>query len=110
MKVLKRIILYTLFALGALIMVFPSSGCCFPVKTAAEVNTMPPTFWPAEPVFENYTFAFSKAPFGIYFVNSVIVTVACVATTMFTTILAAFAFRGSNFPGGTCCFRLRFPR
>ena len=80
MKVLKRIILYTLLALGALIMVFPFFWMLLSsVKTAAEVNTMPPTFWPAEPVFENYTFAFSKAPFGIYFVNSVIVTVACVA-------------------------------
>ena len=65
MKVLKRIILYTLLALGALIMVFPFFWMLLSsVKTAAEVNTMPPTFWPAEPVFENYTFAFSKAPNG----------------------------------------------
>ena len=107
MKVLKRIILYTLLALGALIMVFPFFWMLLSsVKTAAEVNTMPPTFWPAEPVFENYTFAFSKAPFGIYFVNSVIVTVACVATTMFTTILAAFAFSRLKFPGRDLLFSL----
>lgn len=57
-------------------------------------------------MFENYTFAFSKAPFGIYFVNSVIVTVACVATTMFTTILAAFAFSRLKFPGRDLLFSL----
>lgn len=107
MKVIKRIILYTLLAIGALVMVFPFFWMLLSsVKTAAEVNTMPPTFWPADPVFENYAFAFSKAPFGIYFVNSVIVTVACVATTMFTTILAAFAFSRLKFPGRDLLFSL----
>ena len=63
MKVIKRIILYTLLAIGALVMVFPFFWMLLSsVKTAAEVNTMPPTFWPADPVFENYAFAFSKAP------------------------------------------------
>ena len=51
MKVIKRIILYTLLAIGALVMVFPFFWMLLSsVKTAAEVNTMPPTFWPADPV------------------------------------------------------------
>ena len=69
------------------------------LKTAAEVNTTPPTFWPKELVFENYVYAFEKAPFLRYFCNSLLVTIVCVACTMFTTILAAFAFSRLRFPG-----------
>lgn len=74
------------------------------LKTAAEVNTTPPTVWPMNPTFDNYVYAFSKAPFARYFLNSAIVTVACVICTLFTTILAAFAFSRLKFPGRDVLF------
>lgn len=105
MKAAKQIILYVLLTVGALIMVFPFFWMLISsLKTAAEVNSTPPTFWPECLVWENYAFAFSKAPFGIYFVNSVLVTVICVASTMFTSILAAFAFSRLHFPGRDLLF------
>ncbi len=107
MKTAKRTILYVILAAGALIMVLPFFWMIISsLKTAAEVNTTPPTFWPQVPVFENYSFAFSKAPFGIYFRNTVIVTICCVGITMFTTILAAFAFSRLKFPGRDLLFSL----
>lgn len=100
MKTVRQLIPYLILAVGALIMVFPFFWMLVSsLKTPAEVNTTPPTFLPANPVFENYTYAFSKTPFPIYFRNSVIVTLACVSLTLLTTILAAFAFSRLKFPG-----------
>ena len=104
MKQTKRAILYLILAVGAAIMVLPFIWMLLSsFKTAAEVNTTPPTVLPANPTFENYRYAFEKAPFAQYFLNSVIVTVACVAFTMFTSRRSRF--RGSISRDGICCFR-----
>ena len=88
MKTAKKSFAYLVLILGALIMVLPFFWMIISsLKTAAEVNTTPPTFWPKELVFENYVYAFEKAPFLRYFCNSLLVTIVCVACTMFTTIL-----------------------
>jgi len=103
----KKAIVYLLLSIGALIMVFPFIWMLLSsLKTAAEVNTTPPTFLPANPTLENYVFAFERAPFGRYFINSVIVTVCCVVFTQFTTITAAFAFSRLQFPGRNILFAL----
>lgn len=105
MKTIKKALPYVILGTGALVMIFPFFWMLISsLKTAAEVNTTPPTFWPNNLVFENYTYAFSKAPFLIYFRNSVIVTIACVACTLTTTILAAFAFSRLKFPGRDLLF------
>lgn len=107
MKNVKKTIVYLLLAVGAVIMVFPFVWMILSsLKTAAEVNTTPPTFFPGSPTFENYRYAFEKAPFLTYFLNSVAVTVACVVCTQFTTILAAFAFSRLKFPGRDLLFSL----
>ena len=107
MKNLKKSFIYLLLTIGAFIMVFPFIWMILSsLKTAAEVNSIPPTFFPASPTMENYTYALEKAPFLIYFRNSVIVTIACVICTQFTTILAAFAFSRLKFPGRDLMFSL----
>ena len=101
------VVLYVLLIIGAVIMVFPFFWMILSsLKTAAEVNTSPPTFLPSSPTWENYVFAFRTAPFGRYFLNSVIVTACCVSLTMFTTILAAFAFSRLKFPGREVLFSM----
>jgi len=107
MKITRKILVYLVLAIGAVIMVFPFFWMIVSsLKTAAEVNTTPPTFWPSRLVFENYVYAFTKAPFVTYFINSVIVTGCCVACTLFTTILASFAFSRLRFPGRDILFSL----
>ncbi len=107
MKLAKKTLIYLILTIGALMMVLPFFWMLVSsLKTAAEVNTTPPTFLPQTPVFENYVYAFAKAPFVTYFRNSVIVTVCCVVCTMFTTILAAFAFSRLKFPGRDVLFSL----
>jgi len=106
MKV-KKTIRYLLLSIGALTMLFPFFWMIVSsLKTAAEVNTTPPTVFPANPTFDNYIYAFSKAPFARYFVNSVVVTAVCVTLTLFTTILAAFAFSRLKFRGRDLLFSM----
>ena len=107
MERLKRFAPYVVLALGAVIMAFPFVWMILSsLKTAAEVNTTPPTFWPKQLMFENYAYAFATAPFLTYFKNSVIVMVLSVGSTMVTTIFAAFAFSRLKFPGRDLLFSL----
>lgn len=107
MKNTKKIFIYLLLGVGTVIMIFPFIWMLLSsLKTAAEVNTTPPTFLPSRLMLENYAYAFEKAPFLLYFRNSVIVTLICVACTQFTTILAAFAFSRLKFPGRDVLFSL----
>lgn len=103
----KNIAIYIVLALGGIIMVFPYVWMILSAfKTPAEVNTSPPTWLPSSFNFDNFIYAFQTAPFAQYFVNSVIVTICCVCTTLFTTILAAFAFSRLSFKGRDLVFSL----
>lgn len=107
MKNVKKSFLYFALVVGALIMVFPFLWMILSsLKVSSEVNSIPPTLFPANPTFENFEYALDKAPFLIYFRNSMIVTIACVICTQFTTILAAFAFSRLKFPGRDLLFTL----
>jgi len=75
-------------------------------KTSAEVNKFPPLWLPGTFRFDNFASAFGMAPFGVYFLNSVVVTLTCVLLTAVTTILGAFAFSRLKFPGREVLFAL----
>lgn len=91
--------------MGAIVMIFPFYWMFLSAfKTAAEVNTTPPTWWPSSFSLANFVYAFETVPFARYFLNSIIVTVAVVVITLFVTILAAFAFSRLNFPGRDLIF------
>jgi len=48
---------------------------------------------------ENYTRAWSLAPFGQYYINTILIVVMILAVQMITIILAGFAFANYNFFG-----------
>lgn len=52
--------------------------------------------WP--PHFANYAEVFRTQPFGIYFFNSVFISVACMVLSMMTALLAGYAFTYLEFP------------
>ncbi|MBR2792031.1 MAG: carbohydrate ABC transporter permease, partial [Erysipelotrichaceae bacterium] len=98
---------YTLLAIGGIIMIFPFIWMLISsLKTWAECGSMPPTWWPKDPTFENYVYAFKTAPFLKYFRNSLIVTVVCTSITMINTILCAFTFSRLKFPGRDLIFSI----
>ena len=104
---LKKTLVYIFLAIGAFFMIFPFIWMIITsFKTGFESNRVPPTFLPENPTFNNYLTALKVAPFGRYFLNSVIVTICCVALTMFNSILAAFSFSKLKFPGRDILFAL----
>ncbi len=77
------------------------------LKTGQDMTAYPPTWFPSNWFnFDNYVVAFEKAPFQIYFMNSVIVTISCLLITTFTTIVGAFAFSRLKFKGRDLLFSL----
>ena len=97
----------TLLMCGAIVMIFPFLWMILSsLKTQVEVSMIPPTFFLFFFTLENYIFALKTAPFARYFLNSLVVTIACVTITMFTTILAAFAFSRLKFPGSNIIFSI----
>ena len=103
---IKKIIIYLILALGAIIMIFPFywmvSGA---FKSNAEYFSFPPVWFPSNWFnFENFVNAFKKAPLMKYFFNSTLVMVICVTINGFITILAAFGFSRLKFPGKEALF------
>jgi len=107
---MKKISIQSIFEnliliIGSIIMIFPFYWMFLSAfKTPAEVNTTPPTWIPTTFNFNNFVYAFQTAPFGRYFLNSIVVTASVVILTMVVTILAAFAFSRLKFPGRDLLF------
>ena len=60
-------------------------------KLTDEIYRMPGTFFPEQPTLINYPAAWNAVPFGRYFANSVITTVAATASKMSLAMLCAYA-------------------
>jgi multiple sugar transport system permease protein len=100
--------MYIVLILGAVVMIFPFYWMITGAfKTQVEVNLMPPTLFPQNPLnIENFVYAFQTAPFAKYFVNSLLALLGCITTCSFTTILAAYAFSRLRFPGREVIFSM----
>jgi multiple sugar transport system permease protein len=106
-KTAGKSLIYLVLILGTLIMLVPFYWMFTSAfKTNVEINRFPPTWLPGSFDFENFRVAFGKAPFGKYFLNSIIVMVCSVTCTGVTTILGAFAFSRLKFPGREVIFSL----
>jgi len=74
------------------------------VKPDNEVFLFPPRWIPSVWQFTNFVTAWQKAPFGRFFLNSVIVTAAITSLQLLTASLAAYAFARLEFPGKSLIF------
>ncbi len=103
----KKSILYTLLVAGAATMLIPFIWMVSTsLKSPGETVAMPPVWIPDSLQIGNYAAAFDAAPFGRYFLNSVLVTVLSTVGELVTTILAAFAFAKIEFYGKNVLFTL----
>lgn len=73
-------------------------------KGIGEIFTYPPTWWPEEFTLQNYRDAFSAAPFGRYYFNSLFVAVLVTLGQLVTCSLAAYAFARMKFWGRDVLF------
>lgn len=75
-------------------------------KTPEEIFRYPPQWFPADWRWQNFVAAWNKAPFGTFFVNSLIVCSSIVLIQVTTSTLAAFAFAFFKFPAKNFLFML----
>lgn len=105
--IFSKVIAYLLLTIGAATMLIPFFWMVSTsLKTPAEAVAMPPVWIPQVFQFENYVRAFEVAPFGRYFMNSLLITSLSTIGELFTSILAAFAFAKMNFYGKNILFTL----
>lgn len=106
-KILKTTLIYVFLVSFAVILMFPFywmlSGS---LKSYADMIASPVIWFPTELNFSNYTEALAIAPFDIFFKNTVFVSFMNSIITLFTTILAAYAFAIMDFKGKDIIFTL----
>lgn len=68
------------------------------LKTVREIYTFPPQWVPSNPRWSNYQDAWHAAPFGRFYINSIIITLAGAALQLFNGILCAYALAFLRFP------------
>lgn len=104
-----KTLIFIVLLIGAIIMLFPFywmiSGS---IKTLQEIQSPDLVWWPEHPQWQNFkeVLTMKSNPFGVYFKNSTIVSLMNTVFTLFTTILAAFAFSKFEFKGRDKLFSL----
>ena len=102
---LKYFLIYLILFIGGLLMIIPFYWMIMTsLKSTGETALIPPTWIPQNWLWSNYQRAWEAAPFGRYFLNSVLVTVSSTAGELFTSILAAYAFSKLKFWGKDILF------
>lgn len=67
-------------------------------KPTTEIYRIPPTWLPAEPTVANFIRAWNSAPFGRYYLNTIITTVFGSSFEIFFAVTSAYAFTFLRFP------------
>lgn len=76
------------------------------LMTDLEVYQFPPRLLPEAPRWSNYAGAMTQLPFGRFFLNTILVTLAAVAGQLVTCSMAAYAFARLRFRGRDKLFAL----
>lgn len=95
----ERAVVYIIVFGAAFVVILPYVWMVLAAfKTPEEIHHYPPPILPVEWRWQNFVDAWGKAPFGTFFVNSVVVTGAIVVIQLATSTLAAYAFARFQFP------------
>jgi len=68
------------------------------IKSNADIYTFPPIWLPTSPEWSNFTEAWNAAPFGRFYLNSIIITVAGTGLELINATLTAYALAFLKFP------------
>ena len=100
-----QICLYVFLTISAVVALFPVYWMVLTAfKPVDEIFVYPPTFYPSRFAFENFVEAWNTAPFGRYFINTIIMTSFTVASHVVIACLTAYAFVSIRFPGREVLF------
>jgi multiple sugar transport system permease protein len=101
---IKLVLSYALLIIGAAIMIAPFLWMLTTSLSEAKDVWKAKSIWwegwiPTKFVYQNYIEAFRVVPFAKFYMNSIFVTLAITAGTVFTSSLAGYAFARLSFPG-----------
>ena len=74
------------------------------LKTTQEIFSYPPAWLPSNPRWSNYADAWNAAPFGRFYINSLIIMIAGTAIKMVNAVCTAYALVFLRFPGKNLIF------
>ena len=106
---LGRTILYVVLTIIAAIVIMPLVWTLTTsFKERGDMFAYPPKLLPNPATLENYQNLFAQAPFGSWFITTVIVAVVSTALAAFVCSLAGFGFAMYRFPGKNFLFSFMF--
>lgn len=101
------IVTYVFLILGSILMIFPFIWMILTsLKSLAESTQIPPTIFPAQLYFSNFTDALTSLPFGSLYINTIIMVLARVICAIVFSSMAGYAFAKLNFRGKNVLFTL----
>jgi multiple sugar transport system permease protein len=99
-KKFADVLAYIFLIIGCFIMAMPFLWMIVSsLKSAGEIWTFPPVFFPEEIKWSNYIEAWNALPFDKFFLNTLIVTISVTIGQLFTCSLGGYAFARLQFPG-----------
>lgn len=102
-----NILKYAILVLGAIVMIFPFFWMLTTsLKSLAEATAIPPKWFPAKPLWENYAHVWTAEPFMRYILNTLICCVLHVAGVLVFSVMGAYAFSMYDFPGKNILFSI----
>lgn len=102
---LSRIGLHVVLATGAFLMIVPFVWMIVSsLKTHTEITAYPPTLLPREWKFSNYPEALDYAPFGVYFRNSLFISIGHTVINLAVGTMAGYSLARLPFRGRTVVF------
>jgi multiple sugar transport system permease protein len=102
-----RILLYGALALGLVATLAPFVWMFLgSIKPTGEIVANPSVWLPRSPTFGNFQQLLSKQNFALYFFNSTLVAVTCVAGNLLFSSMAGYAFAKLDFAGKRLLFGL----
>jgi multiple sugar transport system permease protein len=102
-----RLLLHAALLAGAALMLLPFFWMVSTaLKVPAEVYLFPPRWLPSAPTPDNFVRVLRDAPFGGYFLNSVIMAAAQTLGTLMLASMAGYSFARLQWPGREAVFWL----
>lgn len=105
MNLLKKIVLYAMLVVCAIILMFPMMYA-FLISFLSGAELLQGRWWPNDWSLRNYAAAFEKVPLARYLWNSFFVSFVVMIGQLIVSSLAAYAFVFLRFPGRNVLFFL----
>lgn len=95
-----NLIIHIVLILGSFAMLLPFIWMVITsLKSMMEATMIPPTFLPKILMWHNYVDVWNQLPFACFYINSGLMIVFRVISSVFFSAMAAYAFARIEFPG-----------